>query len=422
LRTIIALAQSSHTLADGLETNGSYDDLRNMNTQINELILFVGRHPALMDTVTTAARMRSVVQAGKLAVIIGIEMDNIGNFYNPNERRSGEVYNPAPTAADVKTEIDRLYNLGVRYVLPIHVINNVFGGSAVYGEGIESLVFNISNYYDTNNRFDVENVSTVSTGIGFRLPNLDFLLKNNLIKDVINVIRSLPVMPLKPDVLDISRYSYPDTARNYGHINKMGLSALGIMAVKYMMSKGIMIDVDHMSQRAVTQTMQFGTEFNYPINSGHNGPRGVSGSEKTRTDGDYATIARLGGMVGVGTGDTDPAAFVNTFGTVFNKVGGKNLTIGTDVGVGAKLPKAPAGRGILRGNVPGLEPCHTGNKTWDYNTYNSEGVDHYGMMPEFIKSLDEAGMSSVVKNELFSSAEYFAGMWEKCERNKVNVH
>jgi hypothetical protein len=127
-------------------------------------------------------------------------------------------------------------------------------------------------------------------------------------------------------------------------------------------------------------------------------------------------------MVGVGTGDADPAAFVNTFGTVFNKVGGKNLTIGTDVGVGAKLPKAPAGRGILRGNVPGLEPCHTGNKTWDYNTYNSEGVDHYGMMPEFIKSLDEAGMSSVVKNELFSSAEYFAGMWEKCERNKVNVH
>ncbi len=118
LRTIVALAQNSHALADGLETAGPYDDLRSMNTQIPELIAFVGRHKTIMDTVTTPSRMRDVVSSGRLAVIIGIEMDNIGNFYNPNERRSGEVYTPNPTEAQVRGEIDRLFGLGVRYIFP----------------------------------------------------------------------------------------------------------------------------------------------------------------------------------------------------------------------------------------------------------------------------------------------------------------
>jgi hypothetical protein len=42
-------------------------------------------------------------------------------------------------------------------------------------------------------------------------------------------------------------------------------------------------------------------------------------------------------------------------------------------------------------------------------------------MPEFVKSLDGAGFSANEKNALYSAAEYFAQMWEKCELNKRNV-
>ncbi len=421
LRTIVALAQNSQTLADGLETVGPYDDLRSMNDQIRELILFVRRHPGMMDTVTTAARMRQVVQSGRLAVIIGIEMDNIGNFYSPSERRAGEVYNPAPTVAAVKAEIDRLYAMGVRYIFPIHIVNNAFGGAAVYGDDMEPILFNLSNFYITGSRFTVEAVPTASTGIGFKFPDLSGPLSNDIVRGGLDVLRHIPGLPLKADVLDVSRYSYPDPGPTFGHRNVLGLSTIGEVAVKYMMSKGMMIDIDHMSERSVSKTLEFSTQFNYPVNSGHNGPRGGHGNEKARTNGQYDTLKLVGGMIGVGTGDAEAGGFVNTFRTVFSKTGGKNITFGTDVGVGAKLPHAPSPAARLTGNIPGLEPCHTGNKTWDFNTYNTEGVDHYGLMPEFVKSLDVAGLSANEKNALYGAAEYFARMWEKCEVNKRNV-
>jgi hypothetical protein len=182
-----------------------------------------------------------------------------------------------------------------------------------------------------------------------------------------------------------------------------------------------MIDIDHMSELSVSKTLEFSTQFNYPVNSGHNGPRGGHGNEKARTNGQYDTLKMVGGMIGVGTGDAEASAFLNTFRSVFSKVNGKNITFGTDVGVGAKLPHAPSPAARLTGNIPGLEPCRTGNKTWDFNTYNTEGVDHYGLMPEFVKSLDEAGLRDNEKNALYGAAEYFAQMWEKCEVNKRNV-
>jgi microsomal dipeptidase-like Zn-dependent dipeptidase len=421
LRTIVALAQNSHTLADGMETVGPYDDLRSMNDQIRELILFVRRHPGMMDTVTTAARMRQVVQSGRLAVIIGIEMDNIGNFYNPSERRAGEVYNATPTDAAVKAEIDRLYAMGVRYVFPIHIVNNAFGGAAVYGDDMEPILFNLSNFYITGSRFTVEAVPTASTGIGFKCPDLSAALSNSIVRGGIDVLRHIPGLPLKPEVMDVNRYSYPDPGHAFGHRNVLGLSTQGEVAVKYMMSKGMIVDIDHMSERSVSRTLQLATQFDYPVSSGHNGPRGGHGNEKARTNGQYDTLKMVGGMIGVGTGDAEAGAFVNTFRSVLRQVGGKNITFGTDVGVGAKLPHAPSPAARLTGNIPGLEPCRTGNKTWDFNTYNTGGVDHYGLMPEFVKSLDGAGLSANEKNALYGAAEYFAQMWEKCELNKRNV-
>jgi microsomal dipeptidase-like Zn-dependent dipeptidase len=373
-----------------------------------------------MDTVTTPSRMRDVVSSGRLAVIIGIEMDNIGNFYNPNEKRSGEVYTPNPTEAQVRREIDRLFGLGVRYIFPVHIVNNAFGGAGVYGDGMEPILFNLSNYYLTGSAFQVERVSTASSGIGFKFPDLS-RLTGGPAKVAIDILRHAPLLPLKPDVLDISRYSYIDSGDGYGHRNRLGLSDLGKYALRYMMSKGMMIDIDHMSERSVSDALWEAVRFDYPLNSGHNGPRGRNGSEQARTNGQYDSLRTLGGMVGVGTGSAEAAAFVGTYRQVLAKMGGRNVTIGTDVGVGAKLPAAPGTAGKLAGDLPGIEPCRTGNKTWTFADYNKEGVSHYGMMPEFVRSIENAGLNTAEKNAFFGSVEYFAQMWEKCERSKRNI-
>jgi hypothetical protein len=72
------------------------------------------------------------VAAGRLAVIIGSEMDNIGNFYNPQDHYSSATFNPAPTNEQIQAELDKLYSLGVRYIFPVHLNNTVFGGTAIF--------------------------------------------------------------------------------------------------------------------------------------------------------------------------------------------------------------------------------------------------------------------------------------------------
>src|SRR5207248_6306283 len=115
LRVMVALAVNSHTIADAAETSGVNDDYASMNKQLIAMRALVGRHPDFAEIAYTSADLRRIVEAGKLAVILGIEMDNIGNFYNPADKK-GAVYNPNPTDAQVRTEIDRLFNLGVRYI------------------------------------------------------------------------------------------------------------------------------------------------------------------------------------------------------------------------------------------------------------------------------------------------------------------
>jgi len=64
---------------------------------------------------------RGLSAANKLAVIPGIEIDNLGDFKGV-----------AVTHAAIRREITRLFNEGVRYVFPIHLLDNPFGGTAVY--------------------------------------------------------------------------------------------------------------------------------------------------------------------------------------------------------------------------------------------------------------------------------------------------
>ena len=68
--------------------------------------------------------LRDIVRRNKLAIIIGSELDDIGNFNSM----------PVVTPDMVRAEIRRLHDIGVRYIFPIHLTDNKFGGMAVYGD------------------------------------------------------------------------------------------------------------------------------------------------------------------------------------------------------------------------------------------------------------------------------------------------
>ena len=71
--------------------------------------------------VTTPAEARVVMEAGKLAVVLGIEVDFLFGCRTPTDL----------TAAQVQEKVDHYYALGVRHMFPIHFGNNGFGGAAL---------------------------------------------------------------------------------------------------------------------------------------------------------------------------------------------------------------------------------------------------------------------------------------------------
>jgi hypothetical protein len=63
---------------------------------------------------------RSAIEAGKLAVVLGVEVDYLFNGY----------LDRVVTGDQLRAVVAKYYDVGVRYVFPIHFSNNLFGGTA----------------------------------------------------------------------------------------------------------------------------------------------------------------------------------------------------------------------------------------------------------------------------------------------------
>lgn len=69
-----------------------------------------------MEIALTPQDVRRIVGSGKLAVILGSEMDNIGNFYSPADHYKKAIFNPNPSNEQIQSELDKLWELGIRYI------------------------------------------------------------------------------------------------------------------------------------------------------------------------------------------------------------------------------------------------------------------------------------------------------------------
>jgi len=100
-------------------------------------------------------------------------------------------------------------------------------------------------------------------------------------------------------------------------------------------------------------------------------------------------------------------------------MGGRSTSFGSDIDGYATTPEKPASPSqfinytnpsqydFLRQYTMAGSP-----RKWDYNT---AGMAHIGMIPDFFEALKKAGAPSQQLNSLLLSAEYFAQMWERCE-------
>jgi len=435
-RVMVALAVNNYTIAAGVSgpDDGPTDDKASADLQIAEISKFVARHNDFMEVAVTPADLRRIVARNKMAIVLGVEIDNIGNFNKVGV--SGQM---------ISNEVQRLYDEGVRYIFPIHVIDNKFGGTAVYQD-----VFNLSNYHVTGKFWDLQ-CGEAGEGIKHKFVVKDF---------------DLPLAAAKVIKLQIDHHrAPPDPPKcgNDGHKNKLGLTNLGELAINIMMTRGMLIDIDHMSELSANATLAKAelVPGGYPLVSGHNNLRtsdkdknGTFDKEKNedpkennRTFLQLERIGKLGGMFGLGSDSANAAKYLETYllasnGSQYLKgVGPGRVAFGTDL------------NGMVRGPQPGatvdsrsadsintfnqrLKACHdriynssfvmseTGDKKWDYCR---DGVAHYGMLADFLKDLygqkDTFGINqgNYLRTDIMQNAEMFAQMWEKAVKNSANV-
>ena len=448
LRVMVALSHNNRTLGDvvgpgnfvsmppGSPISGPTNDMASSDLQIAEIKAFVLRHstdrpgqPAFMDLAYSAADVYRIVQANKIAIVLGVEIDNIGNF---NQR--------VITPGLIESEIQRLYSQGVRYIFPIHLTDNVFGDTAIYDP-----LFNLANVRETGKFWKVE-CAAAGDEIGFKSPNVNVPAPfNQFIPAGVPLPQSPPCwVPTVPAPTFL------------GHRNgrtATGLTPFGETAIKAMMKIGMIIDIDHMSNRAAERALQIAEGIDmgrgYPLMSGHSGIRARdvehSNAENSRTRAQLVRIGCLQGMFGLGTDGADAYDWARQYVDAFtemnkpfsaqsqcpNKVsfGPGSVAFGTDTNSLVKSPRPTAivppplaRNSVVYNNA--FPRSQTGTKTWDYNL---EGVAHYGMYADFVKDVRTApvnqGMNGadLVDNHLMRSADYFWRMWQKIEAQKVKV-
>jgi microsomal dipeptidase-like Zn-dependent dipeptidase len=405
LRVMVALAVNNQTTAAMFSGpgDGPNDDKGSADLQIDEIKAFVGRHNDFMKVARSPDDVRSIVSEGKLAIIIGVEVDNIGNF-NALVKAGQAV-----TEKMVATEIQRLYDKDVRYVFPIHVTDNPFGGAALYNDN-----FVMSNIREFGDCFQLDGTQP-EDGIEYHYKNpvSALIWAGSIVKTGI----------IFSNYTCLNQNPFPSNK------NRKGLTDLGKFALKELMKRGMMIDVDHMSQNAVNESFKIAQSFPtwYPLNSGHNDLRedaeSIQRAENKRTREQYRTIIKTGGMLGIGW-NSDAVGFANSYKSIMTEAGFRNCGLGTDMNGLVKAPKPRyADSHVVYDN--NFKQCCTeidygftkSKRCWDYN---NEGVAHYGLIPDFLKDVQNVGGDQIITT-LYHSAEEFAEMWGRCVRVSQQV-
>jgi microsomal dipeptidase-like Zn-dependent dipeptidase len=335
---------------------------------------------------------RRVIERGKLAVLIGIESSNLMGCSEFRDE-------PQCTRADIDRGIREYRRLGVRTMFVSHWVDNAFAGAALEGGSRGSFIgimqaLQTGEYFETApcpERGQGEEVAPLGLGA------LKFLRR---------------YFPAAGDVLGIPIPAYPAGKQ----CNAKGLTDLGRYLIRRLMANHMLIEVDHMSERARLAVLGMAERRDYPLVSSHTGTGGFW------TPSDLRRLYALGGFV---TARPDRASeLADTIATLcgYQRPGDRSgVGLGTDTGGFSELP-GPAD-GIqdplrypfrsFKGNVRFTRE-RTGTRTFDLNV---DGVAHYGQFVDLLAQVQRQKQDSKAMPVLFRSAEAYLDTWRRAYRH-----
>ena len=289
---------------------------------------------------------RAAIQAGKLAVVLGTEVDTMWGC-TPGAAGC--------TSGFIQDRVQDYYNDGIRVVYPVHLIDNRFGGTAPYTGLFEVAGFLTHGaWFDLHTdicdpsiewRSDVrQTISDVQAGVaaaivsvfataGATLPLLD-LAVHFLLAGVGMLSMMLPLIggalggaldaliaiggPFLLAAAAIFLTTMPGalSPSDAGYCNGRGLTPEGATLVNALMDHKMLIDVDHTDGLTFDAILDIAEARNYPgIVSGHTGLIGANQTlaenpdlhadasgrhEANKTDAQVARIMNIGGFLSLG--------------------------------------------------------------------------------------------------------------------------
>ena len=366
------------------------DSVRLQAKRIRELEAYVdaqngGPGKGWLRIVKDPFEARKVINDGKLAVILGIEVSQPFDC----RLRDGQ---PTCDEAQIERQLNEVYDLGVRDMELVNKFDNGLAGVAG-DNGSTGVAVNNANRLETGSYWDMETCKGPPDEADREQPTPFPQNEDDLLANLFAAYGTAGVTPA---------YGPPP------HCNKRGLTALGGFAVTKMMDKGMIIDPDHLSVLARKQLLPLLEERQYS---------GIVSSHSWSTIDAFPRIYKLGGMVTPYAGDS--TSFVDAWKKIKPMRDPRfyfGFGYGADMnGFGKQGPPREGAPNPVTYPFKSIDPNvtvdrnKTGTRTWDINT---DGVAQYGMYPDWIEDLRKISGDEIVE-DMARGAESYLQMWER---------
>ena len=375
------------------------DGVRRQAQRIRELERYIdaqsgGPGEGWFRIVTDPFEARRVMNAGKLAVVLGIEVSvlfDCGVFLE--QARCDH--------AQIDKQLDEVYDLGVRQMEFVNKFDNALAGVAG-DNGATGVVVNNGNFLETGKFWQMETCTPEDGHAHDRTQHNfhddsgapdEFSGRDALAGGILQVTGKSGAAPVYPEA---------------PHCNVRGLTHLGEYLIRKMVQKGMVFDPDHMSARSRRQAMDIIEELGYS---------GVVSSHGWADPETYPRIYRSGGVVTPYGGNStsfvanwrqhkqwaDPRYYWGFgYGADTNGFGDQGAPRGAAAQNKVTYPFTGFG-GVT------VHQQRSGQRVYDVNT---DGVAHYGLYPDWIEDLRKLAGEAIVE-DLARGPEAYLQMWER---------
>ena len=398
LRTYVNLYVENHALCEvfPLKKNScnEMDSVRLQVKRLRELENYIdaqegGPGKGWFRIVGDPFEARRVMNAGKLAVVPGIE---VSTLFDCGIDASGRT--PC-TNEDIDRRLNAAYDMGVRDMELTNKFDNGFGGVAG-DNGSQGVIVNSGNKLETGSYWRMQTCTKGNTDTEHDR------LQETAPTPVASFVAGTPLSGLAAAGVTPS---YPPGP----HCNTRGLTEQGAHLVRRMMEKGMIIDPDHLSVASRETLLDIVEQRKYS---------GVVSSHSWGTREAYGRIEKLGGVVTPIAGSS-AESFVEAWKEVKAVSDPSRRFFGFGYGADqngfAHQPEPRNGPNPVQypfksfdGAVT-LDRNHAGTRTWDINV---DGVAQYGLYPDFIEDLRHVAGDQIVE-DMSKGPEAYLQMWER---------